>query len=1128
MLNKFSSTVLPMMFLIPVLMFGQTFTKITDPANPVVTDAYESGSGSWIDVNGDGYLDLYVANGNLSSVDNSLYMNNRHGGFFKVTNGDMVNDGGSSIGSAWGDYNRDGKLDLFVTNRNNFGNFLYRGAGDTNFTKITTGGPVTDIANSNSSSWVDADNDGNLDLYVINFQGNDYFYRNSGSPSYSLTRIDTLQQVGDGANFSISGSWADVNNDGKIDFFAGNAGTQSDLLYLNNGNLSFTKTVLADGRASVGNSWGDFDNDGNIDLVVTNTLGQNNILYHNGGPPNYALTPVSSSIVSNDGGNSVGSAWGDVDNDGDLDLFVANDGGNNFLYLNDGPPNYTFTKVTLGVVVNDGGNSFGAVAGDYDNDGFLDLFVANRLNQQNFLYHNDRNSNHWIELLLGGTISNPTAIGARVHVKATINGVARWQMRDVQPQSGYNSQNLNLHVGLGDATLIDSLVIQWPSGAQQTFVNIAADRILRVAELDSSAVGLAQPPNNFINDSPSILLAWNAGLYGAPYIVQVSTDSLFQSGVVLNDSTVSDTSALLTVASNNSEYYWRVRPAWSIYSGVWSATWHFSNQVVAPGAPGLISPANGLAGQPIDLSLTWHTAPRGTLYHVQLSSDSLFASIVLDDSTLSDTVRSSGGGLSNQTLYYWRVSSRNIAGTGPLSQVFNFTTIVDTPGIPLLQSPPDAGLHQPVSPVLQWTPVAGASTYRLDVSPDSTFATNTISSIDTTASRQVGPLGHNRKYFWRAKASNAGGTSAYSGVRRFTTMFGIPDLISPANGSTQSFSTILRWSSVSGAIQYRVQISADSTLTSTFGDESLSDTILSVSGLLAASTYYWRVRGMDQDTAGSWSDIRHFAVNVATAELHTAPGWNMISLPVEPLSAQKDSLFPSSVSPAYRYSPETGYILSDTLHPGTGYWLKFSQSQSIVISGVPAQSETLAVRPGWNLIGPPHDSIQAASIASDPPGLVSSQIFGYGTKYVVVEELLAGHAYWVKLQDSGKLIFNNASSNNRLRIVPGTDLPPASPGTSAPESAPAAFEMNRAFPNPFNPSTRFTIDIPKSSEVIVSVYNIAGTLVATLMRGSLNAGAYTLEWNGNDSQGRSSATGIYFIRVAAGGFEDVQKVLLVR
>jgi hypothetical protein len=555
---------------------AQVLTKATDPANPVVNDQYESGGGSWIDVDRDGYLDLFVAHGNLSNQNNSLYVNDRAGGFKKITTGAMVTDGGSSIGSTWGDFNNDGNLDLFVTNRGSFGNFLYLGNGDTTFVKVTTGSIVTDHANSNSGSWVDLDGDGILDLYVVNFQGNDYFYRGNGSPQFDFTRVDTILPVNDGANFSIAGSWGDMNNDRRPDLFVGNAGTQNDALYINNGNLQFTKITVADGKATLGGSWGDYDNDGNLDFVACNYTGQTNILYHNSGPPSYQLIPVGGSSVSLDAGNYVGSAWGDYDNDGHLDLFIANDGGQSLLLHNDGPPNYTFTKITGADPVTNVGNSFGAGWADYDGDGQLDLFVANRLNQKDFLYHNGGDSNHWVEFNCTATATSKSAIGAKVRLKATVNGAPEWQLREVPAQTGYNSQNLTLHFGLGDASTIDSLRVEWPSGADELFAGVAANRHYYIAERDSTPPILIIPPNGAQNLTPEITFQWDRSLYGAPYWLQVSSDSGFTSGFEINDSTVSDTFVSRTLSITSGHLFWRVRSARSIHTGIWSGTFDFA------------------------------------------------------------------------------------------------------------------------------------------------------------------------------------------------------------------------------------------------------------------------------------------------------------------------------------------------------------------------------------------------------------------------------------------------------------------------------------------------------------------------------------------------------------------------
>jgi hypothetical protein len=467
---------------LPSLAFAQSFTRVTDPANPVVSEAsHQSGGGCWVDLVGDGYLDLFVANGNLSNEMNSLYRNDRAGGFVRVTTGNVRTDGGSSIGGTVGDYDNDGRVDLFVTNRNFWGNFLYRGLGDTSFVKVTGVPPVTDIGNSNSSSWVDMDNDGDLDLYVVNFQGADYCYRNGGAPGYAFTRVDTTALTA-GTEFSIPGAWADYNNDGRADLFIGNAGAQNDYLYANRGNFWFTRTVIGDGGSTLGASWGDFDNDGDMDLVVPHFQNQKIKLYRNSGAPLYQMASIDTGAVTGTNGNWIGSGWGDCDNDGDLDLLVTYDGAPAALFRNDGPPNYGFTRILAGALVTDTGYNFGGVWGDYDRDGQLDVFIANRLGELNRLYHNDGNANHWLTVRAVGTTSNRSAIGARIRLHSKVAGVPRMQMREVTGQTGYNAQNLDQHFGLADAAVADSIVINWPSGAREVWRGVLADRWMMLVE----------------------------------------------------------------------------------------------------------------------------------------------------------------------------------------------------------------------------------------------------------------------------------------------------------------------------------------------------------------------------------------------------------------------------------------------------------------------------------------------------------------------------------------------------------------------------------------------------------------------------------------------------------------------
>ncbi|MFQ5639744.1 MAG: FG-GAP-like repeat-containing protein [bacterium] len=471
------------------------FMKITQ--GQIVTDVEFSLGSNWMDYNHDGYLDVFVANLNNN---NYLYQNNGNGSFTRITTGIIDLDVGGSHSSTWGDYDNDGDLDVFIANLSP--NFLYQNNGDGSFIKITSGAIVEDEGASMAASWGDFDNDGDLDLFVANRDNqNNFLYQNNGDGAF--TKMNQGDIVNDGGA-SFGCAWGDYDHDGDLDLFVANGGfvgKQDNFLYENNGDATFTKiitgNVVNDAGNSFGGSWGDIDNDGDLDLYVTNANDQKNFLYRNRGDGTF-IKIIGAGIVD-DLGNSSSSSWGDFDNDGDIDLFVSNRGGqNNFLYENKG--HGIFNRVTNGSLINTGGDSHGSSWGDYDKDGDLDLFVANSNDQANFLFENHSHGFNWINIKCMGTVSNASAIGARVSVKATIFSEPLWQRQEISGQTGggFGGQNsLNAEFGLGDATIIDSIRIEWPSGTVQDTANVKVNQFLIIVE--DSKPDLESPTINAIN-----------------------------------------------------------------------------------------------------------------------------------------------------------------------------------------------------------------------------------------------------------------------------------------------------------------------------------------------------------------------------------------------------------------------------------------------------------------------------------------------------------------------------------------------------------------------------------------------------------------------------------------------------
>lgn len=468
--------------LIHQIAISQSFeeTNIQD----VTTTPSASRSANFIDVNGDGWDDIFISNGPFGGEANMLYINNQDGTFTTITTDDIVLDFDRSDGASFADVDNDGDLDGFVVTfgQNGVGkkNYFYRNNGNGTFTyepNIAMGIPLT---YSEMATWIDVNNDQNLDLYFTNSVGNlrNLYFENQGDGSFSQV---TNLAITDDFLASRSIDWVDYDGDGDFDLFVTNEEAANNSLFRNDGPNNFTQitnlAITLDNYNSVGSSWEDIDNDGDFDLFVANygTNGEANQLFRN---DNGVFTEITNSPVNLAITNSFGSTFGDVDNDGDLDLFVCNaylpSQTTNFLYINDG--NGEFTLDTTSSLSLYQGYTFGAAFGDYDQDGWLDIVLANTQNesQSNALFRNTGTGNNWVKLNCLGTNSNTSAVGAIVKLKATINGESVWQNRKIVSSSGYCSQNsYTVHFGLGDASQIEELIVTWPIGISESFSNLS-------------------------------------------------------------------------------------------------------------------------------------------------------------------------------------------------------------------------------------------------------------------------------------------------------------------------------------------------------------------------------------------------------------------------------------------------------------------------------------------------------------------------------------------------------------------------------------------------------------------------------------------------------------------------------
>ena len=451
-------------------MMAQNFTDVANSAG--VDDTSYSHGLAWGDYDNDGDVDLYSVN---YPAPNRLYRNNGNGTFTDLGSTAGVNDTGNGLGSAWGDYDNDGDLDLYHT-RNNAPNIFYHNNGNGTFTNIASNANINMDINDNSNMpvWGDYDNDGDLDLYLsINGNLANMLFRNDGVSGFSEIAGDVDVNL-DISIATGSVGWGDYNDDGYLDLYVSNStGSSANWLFRNNGNSTFTDVAVSAGvnhasLSGAGVAWGDFDNDTDLDLFLSTNQGTK-VLYENNG--NGTFANITGAAGVGDTGQGIGGAWADYDNDGDLDLYLDKNNGTNRLYQNNG--NSTFTDVAVATGTADNGSGPGMAWADYDNDGDLDFYLTKATT--NSLYRNNGNSNNWFKLDLTGLGGDKGGIGTKVIVVA---GATR-QRRDVESGTGYLSQpSLSVEFGLGSFTTIDSLIIEPPAGGAQILTNISTNQQL--------------------------------------------------------------------------------------------------------------------------------------------------------------------------------------------------------------------------------------------------------------------------------------------------------------------------------------------------------------------------------------------------------------------------------------------------------------------------------------------------------------------------------------------------------------------------------------------------------------------------------------------------------------------------
>jgi Peptidase C10 family/ASPIC and UnbV/FG-GAP-like repeat/FlgD Ig-like domain len=412
-----------------------------------IADAGAARGISWVDYDSDGDQDAYVVNYNAA---NCMLRNDGSGTF---TDAGILADSGPGNAATWADFDGDGDQDVYLTNEGT-DNVLYRNDGAGVFNVQTVMG-LDNTGDSFGSTWIDYDRDGYLDLYIVNNNSANRLFRGYGDIGGGTWMWwETASPISD-TGPGIMGSWGDYDSDGLPDMYlVGNA--QPDKLFQNAGALGFQDNtgvyIDENSGTSYGAAWGDYDNDGDLDLYVVNDGPMDHLHQNNNG----TFTEVTGGPLA-DRGAGRGASWGDYDNDGDLDLYVSRKGQPDLLLCNEGGNVFSHGMSALSAT---GPDCTGIAWADYDGDGDLDVYLgAEGANQ--LLENKLNNGNHWLHLDLVATAGYPDALGTTVRLVTA----AGTQWRTINAGSGYMSQDSRVvEFGLGAEASIDTLEISWPDG----------------------------------------------------------------------------------------------------------------------------------------------------------------------------------------------------------------------------------------------------------------------------------------------------------------------------------------------------------------------------------------------------------------------------------------------------------------------------------------------------------------------------------------------------------------------------------------------------------------------------------------------------------------------------------------
>lgn len=665
---------------------------------------------------------------------------------------------------------------------------------------------------------------------------------------------------------------------------------------------------------------------------------------------------------------------------------------------------------------------------------------------------------------------------------------------------------------------------------------------------------LVAPPVGSQGLAIPLVLQWLPATGATSYEAQLSEDPNFITGVIITNSTA--TTSVVSGLQNNTQIFWRVRAYSSATEmSAWSPVWNFSTIV---GIPSLVAPLDGLTDiQPTGITARWNAVYGKAVYRVQVSPDILFKTITFEKANI-DSISAALTGLQPNTLYYWRVQASNPAtGTGSWSNPYTFRTIVGrVTGV----APANAskGVKLPVT--IQWSQAGEGVVYRVQIASDAKFAKLVVDEekvgVNNAAYGANAGLNNYTMYYWRVQPIALSGADVpWSPVLNFTTILGVPALVSPANNAAnQKIETMLTWKATPGAATYSVRVyEHDNMQVPVFEDNAVTGASVMATGLKPEMTYHWMVQATDADgNMGDWSATWKFSTTMVAAAVPALdkPANNATDATadtkLEWKAAEYAQTYDVQVSTSSNFSSTIVNLtgVADVSLQVTGLASNqryFWRVRAVNAAGASSWSET------WTFVVSPLAPV-AVALASPPNG-ADNQEYTVALRW---NEAAGAETYQVQVSESNafaatvldkaglpvsaypasglkekttyywRVRAKNSTGDGAWSDVWsfGTKQAPSSVGE---EILAAGAQLGEAYPNPVSGVASLGFTLGKPAVVTLTIVNNLGETAATLGAGEFAAGDHTFSWDASDVP-----AGVYAVRLTIGKSSVVRLLNVVK